>query len=304
MSDFKVHILGCGSALPTYEHYPSCQVVELRGKLYMLDCGEAAQRQFRIQRLNFQRLVCICISHLHGDHCFGLPGLLSTLGLLGRTGKLQIIGPIGLKEYMLPIQQFFLKDLPYELEFIEISHTEPAEIYTDRSITIHSVPLSHRMPTIGFVLKEKKAEYHLNKSSADFYQVPRVAYPSILRGEDYINAEGELIPNKHLTIKGEEAKSYAYFSDTSYNPKNCKYIEDITLLYHEATFLEETKSRAKQTGHSTAKEAGLMAKTARAKRLLIGHYSARYKHTKLFLEECQEIFPDTILADEGLTVEL
>lgn len=270
----------------------------------MLDCGESAQRQFRLQRLNFQRLVAIFISHLHGDHCFGLPGLLSTLGLLGRTGDLEIYGPRGLKDFLDPIADQFLQKLPYKLIVRELDHKQSEEIYEDRSVSIRTIPLSHKMPTLGFILKEKRAELHLDKAAADFYQLPRSAYPKVLQGEDYLNSEGEVIPNERLTKKGAKAKSYAYLSDTAFMPKKAELLEGVSLLYHEATFLSKDQSRAKATGHSTAAQAGQMASLAGVDRLLIGHYSARYKDFKDLLLEAQAVFPHTEAAQEGQTIDL
>ncbi len=304
MGDFKVHILGCGSAIPTAQHYPSSQVVELRGKLFMIDCGEGTQRQFRLQKLNFQRLVAIFISHLHGDHCFGLIGLISTLGLLGRTGDLQIIGTKGLKNFLEPFLEQFCSDLKYKVVIKEVEHTGEEFIYEDRSIEVKSFPLYHRMPTIGFVLKEKIAKRHIDKASVDFYKVPRSFYPKLLLGEDFVSEEGEKIPNERLTKKGKEPKCYAYMSDTSFNTKSLPYLKGVTTLYHEATFMEQEKERAKQTAHSTAKQAGEMACLAGVERLLIGHYSARYYTTKDLLNEAKEVFENTIASKEGMVIEL
>ncbi len=304
MGDFKVHILGCGSAIPTALHYPSSQVVELRGKLFMIDCGEGTQRQFRLQKLNFQRLVAIFVSHLHGDHCFGLIGLISTLGLLGRTGDLQIIGTKGLKAFLEPFLEQFCSDLKYKVIIKEIEHNEAQTIYEDRSIRVKSFPLYHRMPTIGFTLEEKVAERHIDKASVDFYGVPRSFYPKILLGEDYINEEGECISNERLSKKGRKPKCYAYMSDTSFNTKSLAYLEGVTTLYHEATFMESEQARAKQTAHSTAKQAGEIARLAGVERLLIGHYSARYYNTDGLLNEAKEVFPNTIASKEGMIIEL
>ncbi len=304
MSDFKVHILGCGSAIPTALHYPSSQVVELRGKLFMLDCGEGTQRQFRLQKLNFQRLVAVFISHLHGDHCFGLIGLISTLGLLGRTGDLQLIGPKGLKSYIEPLLKQFCMDLKYKVVIEEINHKEEAIVYEDRSIIIKSFPLAHRMPTLGFTLKEKVATRHLDKAAVDFFQVPRSFYPKLLLGEDYLNEDGELIANTRLTKQGKMAKCYAYMSDTSFNPNALKYLEGVTSLYHEATFMKSEQERAKRTAHSTAQEAAEIARLAGVERLLIGHYSARYYSVDALLNEAKEVFENTIASNEGMVIEL
>ncbi len=304
MSNFRVHILGCGSAIPTALHYPSSQVVELRGKLFMIDCGEGTQRQFRLQKLNFQRLVAVFISHLHGDHCFGLIGLISTLGLLGRSGDLQIIGPKGLEAFLKPFLEQFCADLKYNVIIKEVNHSTQELVYEDRSITIKSFPLYHKMPTLGFTLKEKVAERHIDKASVDFYGVPRSFYPQLLLGEDFINEEGAIIANERLTKKGKTAKCYAYMSDTSFNTKSLAFLEGVTTLYHEATFMESEKNRAKQTAHSTARQAGEMAHLAQVERLLIGHYSARYYNTKDLLSEAKEVFANTFATNEGMIIDL
>ncbi len=304
MSDFKVHILGCGSAIPTALHYPSSQVVELRGKLFMIDCGEGTQRQFRLQKLNFQRLVAVFISHLHGDHCFGLIGLISTLGLLGRTGDLQVIGTKGLKAFLEPFLEQFCADLKYKVIITEVEHKSEQVIYEDRSIVVKSFPLYHRMPTLGFTLREKVAERHIDKASVDFFEVPRAFYPKLLLGEDYINEEGEVIPNAKLTKQGKKPKCYAYMSDTSFNTKSIPYLAGVTTLYHEATFMESEKQRAKQTAHSTAAQAGEIARLAEVERLLIGHYSARYYTTDGLLTEAKAVFENTIACKEGMLIEL
>lgn len=302
--EFNVHILGCGSSLPTSRHLPTSQVVNIRGKLYMIDCGEGAQRQMRQQHLSFSKLVAIFISHLHGDHCFGLPGLLSSLGMLGRTGDLHIIGPVGLEAFLRPILHQFCTGMPYEV-IIHVFDTKVKQVvWDDKSVTITSLPLKHRVPTQGYLFQEKTTIRHLDKASADFYGVPRTHYPKIIAGEDFINEEGELIPNYRLTKPGQKPRSYAYCSDTKFIPENASLFEGVSLLYHEATFTQALKARARQTGHSTAREAAQMAILSRAKKLLIGHYSARYHGYDELLEEAQASFPETIAAYEGLCIKL
>lgn len=304
MSDFKVHILGCGSALPTGVHLPTSQVVELRNKLYMIDCGEGAQRQMRLQHLSFGKLVAVFISHLHGDHCFGLPGLLSTLGLLGRTGELHLIGPIGLKRFVQPILEQFCDKMPYEVLITETDDQIPQQVWEDRSVRIETIPLKHRTPTQGYIFREKSTLLHLDKASADFYNLPRSAYSAVLSGANYITPSGEIIDNARLTKPGRPPRSYAFCSDTSYLPENVAYLQDVTLLYHEATFMTSEEARARQTGHSTARQAALMARQSHAHKLLIGHYSARYTDLMPLLQEAQAVFANTIAATEGMCLEL
>lgn len=302
--EFNIHILGCGSSLPTSKHLPSSQVVNIRGKLYMIDCGEGAQRQMRMHHLGFGKLVAIFISHLHGDHCFGLPGLISSLGMLGRTGDLHIVGPTGLQSFVMPILEQFCQGMPYKVIITECDTRKPQIVWDDKSVCISTLPLKHRVATQGYIFREKTTPRHLDKASADFFGVPRSVYPKIIAGEDFVTDEGNLIPNNRLTKPGQPPRSYAYCSDTAFVPSNAPLIGAVDLLYHEATFTSDLKARAVQTGHSTASEAAKMALLTGAKKLLIGHYSARYHSYTELLQEAQATFPETIAAYEGLCVKL
>lgn len=304
MADFYVNILGCGSALPTTRHYASSQVINMRDKLYMVDCGEGTQVQMRHLRVKFSRLCHIFISHLHGDHCFGLPGLISTLGMLGRKGDLFLYGPKGLEEYLSPILRQFCKELPFEVKFNTINTNEHALVMEDRSLRVYSIPLNHRIPACGFLFEEKPKEAHLIREMADFYQVPVKWLSRIKQGEDYVTPEGEVIPHSRLTRPADPPKRYAYCSDTAWYPKIIPIIKGVDLLYHEATFLEEDMPRARQTFHSTARQAAETARQAGAKKLVIGHFSARYQDTNLLKEEADKTFPGTILAQEGLVIQV
>lgn len=304
MSDFRVHILGCGSALPTTVHYPTSQVVEFREKLFLVDCGEGAQRQFRFQRLDFGRIVGILISHLHGDHCYGLPGFLSTLGMLGRRRALPIYGPKGIDTFLAPFIKESQSYLGYEIEVHVLDDRGSACFYEDRSLTITTLPLEHRTPCIGYLFREKATERHIDRASCDFYGVPRTYYPALREGQPFTTSEGDVISADRLTRPGRPPRSYAYCSDTAYAPQLVPLLKDISLLYHEATFPKERQARAKQTAHSTAEEAGLIARQAKVGRLLIGHYSARYTDATPLLREAQEVFPDTLAANEGMILDL
>ena len=182
MAAFSVHILGCGSALPTTHHHPSSQVIDLRDKLYMIDCGEGVQRQFRHEKLHFGRLIHIFISHLHGDHCFGLPGFISTLGLLGRTGTLHVHGPEGIERFLSPILEQFCHRMPYQVEIHTIDASRHALVHEDKSVKVYSIPLSHRIPAVGYLFEEKCRARHLNKAAAEFYNIPLAEYPLIIEG--------------------------------------------------------------------------------------------------------------------------
>lgn len=304
MANFNIHILGCGSALPTTRHMASSQVIDLRDKLYMIDCGEGTQIQMRRMRIRFNKILHIFITHLHGDHCFGLPGLISSLGMLGRTGDLVIHGPSELKEYLTPITNLFLKHLPYSVRLNLIDPTQHALVMEDRSVQVYSIPLKHRIPCCGYLFVEKPKESHLIREMIDFYQVPVRCLKDLKKGEDYITPEGKIIPNERLTRPADPPKRYAYCSDTTFSPEIVPLIEGVDLLYHEATFCETEKARSKETFHSTARQAAEIANMAHAKQLVIGHFSARYDNLTPLLEEAKAIYPETIMADEGMVLSL
>ena len=304
MADFDINILGCGSALPTMRHLATSQVVNLRDKLYMIDCGEGTQLQMRRMKLKFSRLNHIFISHLHGDHCFGLPGLISTLGLLGRNGTLFIHAAKEIEEFMRPVMNVFCKNLPYDVQFELIDPYKNELIFEDRSLRVFSIPLKHRVSSCGFLFEEKPKEANIIREMIDFYKVPVRALKDIKCGADFVTDDGEVVANSRLTRPASLPKRYAFCSDTMFNPDIIPIIKGVDLLYHEATFCEDAKGRAKETYHSTAAQAAEIAKRAEVKRLLIGHYSARYEDTACFKKEADAIFPGTILANEGLRLSL
>ncbi|KGN93975.1 ribonuclease Z [Porphyromonas crevioricanis] len=304
MATMELLILGCGSAAPTTKHLPSCQILEHRGKLYMIDCGEGAQLSLRKHRVSFSRLVHIFISHLHGDHCFGLPGIISSMGLLGRTAPLFIHGPSGIELYLEPILKFFCDRLPYEVKICPHDTKQMACILETRSLEVHTLPLNHRIPCAGFLFREKIQKSHLIAEMAEFYKIPVSLRKDIIAGADYTCPDGTLIPNSRLTKPANTPKSYAYCSDTAYHPQLIEQIKGISLLYHEATFMESECKRAIETCHSTAKEAARIAQLSEAERLLIGHYSARYTDESGLLQEARSVFPNTIAANEGMTIEI
>lgn len=302
MEKFDLHILGCGSALPTTRHFPTSQVVNLRDKLFMIDCGEGAQLQFRKSRLKFSRLNHIFISHLHGDHCFGLLGLISTLNLLGRTAELHIHSPKGLEELLTPMLAFFNRQMTYKVLFHEFDTKEPVVIYEDRSLTVTTIPLRHRMPCCGFLFAEKPRPNHILRDMVDFYQVPVYELNRIKNGADYITPEGEVVPNSRLTVPAAPPRRYAYCSDTVCLPSIIGQIQGVDLLFHEATFAEDAAPRARETFHTTASQAAQIARDAGVKKLLIGHFSARYDDEQQLLDEARAVFPDTQLAKETLCI--
>ena len=304
MEKFELDILGCGSATPTTLHNPSSQVLNVRDKLFMIDCGEGTQLQLRRSRLRFGRLNRIFISHLHGDHCFGLIGLISTLGLLGRTGDLYIHSVAGLEEILRPEINFFCKDSPFQVKIETFDPKISEVIYEDRSVRVKTIPLLHRIPCAGFLFAEKQKEAHLIPDMIRFYNIPVKELAKIKQGADFITEEGKIVPHSHLTKPAEPARSYAYCSDTAYSEKIVPIIEGVDLLYHEATFAEEDTIRATKTGHSTSRQAAQIAKLANVKKLMLGHFSARYTDNKILLNEAKEVFSNTMLANEGLREKL
>lgn len=304
MEKFEVTILGCGSALPTTRHFASAQVINLREKLFMIDCGEGAQMQLRRSRLKFSRLNHIFISHLHGDHCFGLMGLISTFGLLGRTAKLHIYAPAPLDQLLQPQLDYYCAGMDYQVEVHTIDTTRFAPVYEDRSVTVYTLPLRHRIACCGFLFREKPTLPHIIREKIDFYQVPEYAINQIKNGADWTTPDGEVIPNRYFTRPSEPARSYAYCSDTCYLPELQEHLKNVDLLFHEATFGKDLEKRAQETFHTTAEQAATLARDSQAGRLCIGHFSARYEDETPLLHEAQEIFPNTILARENLTLKL
>ena len=302
MEKFELHILGSGSALPTTRHFPTSQVVNLRDKLFMIDCGEGAQLQFRKSRLKFSRLNRIFISHLHGDHCFGLPGLISTLGMLGRTGELVVHGPKEVETYLRPIMDLFCRGMGFEVRFNPVDTCSHSLVMEDRSLSVYSIPLKHRIPTCGYLFAEKPKEAHIIREMTDFYQVPVRCLKDIKQGQDYVTPEGEVVPNSRLTRPAAPPKRYAFCSDTAYNRSIIPIIEGVDFLYHEATFAECDLARAKETFHSTARQAAEIARDAQVKHLIIGHYSARYEDLTPLLREARAVFPHTIMGKEEMVI--
>lgn len=305
MEKFEVHILGCGSALPTLRHMPSAQLVNLREKLFMIDCGECAQLGLRRSRQKFSRLSHIFISHLHGDHIFGLIGLLSTLALSGRTAPLFIYAHADLERLLAPWLEFFCKGITFEIEF----HALPAApgshlIYEDRSVEVYTLPLIHRVPTCGFLFREKPLLPHIRRDMIEYLRIPTFEINRIKAGADWTDAEGRVWENARLVTPAAPPRSYAYCSDTAPNEALIPLIEGVDVLYHEATFCEDNAARAAETFHSTAAAAARIAARAHVGRLILGHYSSRYDTEAQHEAEALRHFPHVILAQEGLTVQV
>lgn len=304
MEPITLHILGCGSAKPANGHLPSCQVLNMRGKLFMIDCGEGAQMQWSHMGLGMTRLGHIFITHAHGDHCFGLPGLISTMGLLGRTAELHIHAPADLLPFIDCTLENFCEGMDYKVLFHQIDTKQHQLIFEDRSVEVWSLPLNHRVPCCGYLFREKPTQPHIRPEMIQAYNIPVSQINNIKAGADWVESDGTVIPNQRLTTPADPARSFAYCSDTLFRPQLAEWVKGADLLYHEATFNEENQLRAQQTCHSTARQAATIAVQAEVKRLCIGHYSGRIKDELALLQEAQEVFPNTILAKEKLIVEI
>ena len=304
MTKFQVTILGCGSAMPTTLHNPPSQLVDMNEKLFMIDCGEGTQLQMRKFKTRMSKLHSLFISHLLGDHTFGLPGLLSTLSMLGRTGDLNIYAHKEIDFLLNPLLTYLGNHMSFNINIFPLNPDRQEVLLENRSIKVTSFPLRHRIPSNGFLFEEKETPRHINREMIDFYHIPVKQIPDIKKGADFLTPDGSLILNRHLTYPGNPARRYAYCSDTAYAPEIVQYIEKVDLLYHEATFAESEIARAKETYHSTARQAAEIAREAGVKKLVIGHYSSRYSEIGTLLKEAVAVFPDTELAVEGKILSL
>ena len=299
----KIKILGCYAATPRTITNPTSQVLEIKNHMFLIDCGEGTQVQLRKQKIKFSQIEHIFISHLHGDHFFGLIGLISTFMLLGREKELHIYGPKGIKEAILFLLKLGNAYTSYNLFFHELTSKESEVIYEDEKVKVTTIPLKHRVYTNGYLFEEKNTERKLNIDAILNYNVEKLYYNKIKLGGDITLDDGRIIPNSDLSFDPEEAKSYAFCSDTLYNEDVIPLIKNKTVLYHESTFLESESHLAEKTMHTTAKQAAKIAKLADVKHLLLGHYSTRYGNIELFRTEANEIFENVLLADDGLEFE-
>ena len=304
MEPFKVHILGCGSALPTLQHNASSQIVELREKLFMIDCGEGTQIQLRRSRIHFSKIIAVFISHLHGDHCFGLPGMISTFGMTGRTAPLHIYAPAAFEPILDQTLSFFCQGLEFKVVFHAVDTTQNKVVYEDRSLTVETIPLQHRIDCCGYLFREKPILPHIRRDMIDFYKIPISQINNIKAGVDWVTAEGEVIANSRLTTPAEPARSYAYCSDTRYIKTLHELVKGVSTLYHESTYSAEDAERARLYWHSTSQDAAKVARDASVGKLLLGHFSARYNNESQLLEEAKEIFPNSYLTREGATFDI
>ena len=299
MEPFKVHILGCGSALPTLHHMASSQVVELRDKQFMVDCGEGTQVQIRRSRINFNKIQAVFISHIHGDHCFGLIGMISTFGLQGRKSPLQVYAPAALGPMLQSQIELFCQHLSFEVVFHAIDTEKTDVIYEDRSLTVSTIPLQHRLPTCGFLFREKPTLPHIRRDMIDYLEIPVSQINNIKNGAGWTTPEGRTYSHEELTTPAESTRAYAYCSDTRFVPTLHELIAGVDLLYHESTYCRDSQHRAEAYWHSTAADAATVAREAGVKKLLLGHYSSRYPDENAFLDEAREIFPESYLTNEN-----
>lgn len=295
----KLHILGCYAATPRTMTNPTSQVLEIKNHMFLIDCGEGTQVQLRKNKIKFSRINHIFISHLHGDHFFGLPGLISTFRLLGREKEMHIYGPRGIKEAITLLLKLGDSWTNYLLIFHELGNKESEVIFEDDMISVETIPLNHRVYTNGFLFREKPGERKLNVEAVAKYKIDEAYFRNVKKGKDVILEDGTVVSNSNLTFDPPNPKRYAYCSDTAYKPDIVKQIKNVNALYHESTFLESEAHLSGKTKHATAKEAAAIAKAADVHMLILGHYSTRYKSIELFKKEAKEIFPNVELADDG-----
>jgi len=300
----KLTILGCYSATPRIVAHTTSQVLETRGHLFLIDCGEGTQVELRKHKVKFNQIKHIFISHLHGDHYFGLIGLILTFRLLTRETDLHIYGPKGLKDIITLQLKLSKSWTDYKLIFHELSSTESELIFEDDKVSVYTIPLDHRVYTNGFLFKEKPFERKLLIDKAEANQIDVAYYRKLKQGADVINKNGDLISNTDVTTDGPPAKSYAFCSDTAYNEAIVPIIRHVDALYHEATFLDDHADLAPKTKHSTAKQAAQIAKLAQVETLILGHYSSRYKNLEDFKKEARCIFGSVELAQDGKIFQL
>jgi ribonuclease Z len=298
---FELTILGSSSATPTSERFPTAQVLNALGRFFLIDCGEGTQIQIRRQKIAFSKIKHIFISHLHGDHFYGLIGIISTFNLLGIKNDIHIYSPSQLKDIIQPQLDFLKGGMQFNVVFHPLNFKKPQKIYTDNKVEVTSFPLKHSISTCGFLFEEIQKEANIKKECINKYKIPIAQIKEIKKGDDFKTASGKIIPNEELTIPPPPPRSYAFCSDTAFHPPIAEIIGDVDLLYHESTFTEELKDWAKNTYHSTALEAGEIAKLSNAGKLILGHFSARYKNILPFLEEARSVFPNTEAAVDGTT---
>lgn len=302
MNKFDVHILGCGSATPSLRHLPACQVIDYRDRLLMVDCGEGAQLSMRKARLKFSRITDIFISHMHGDHFLGLPGLLSTLALTQVGGTVTVhISEEG-ERLLRAVMAVLCRETSFTLEYDVYDPKKGGIVLDTKSLTVRAFPLNHRVPCCGFRFDEKPKARHLRGDMAKFHNIPHYKINEIKAGADFVTPEGRVVPNAELTTDADPSRSYAYCSDTMFDPRIVEAVRDVDVLYHEATYADDSAHKARQRGHSTAREAAEIARLAGVKELIIGHFSKSYLNEEPLVQEARQVFPNTFAATEGMVI--
>ena len=301
---FELTILGSNSALPTSDRYPTAQVLNILGRFFLIDCGEGTQIQLRRNKIGFGKIKHIFISHLHGDHYYGLIGLISTLNLLGLKTDIHIYSPSELKTLLQPQLDYIKGDLNLNLIFHPLNFKKPQQIFADKRVEVFSFPVNHSISTCGFLFREVQKPANIKKEMVQEYQIPIARIKEIKEGADFVTISGEIIQNEKLTTAPTSPRSYAFCTDTAFHLPIVDIIKNVDLLYHETTFLESMRDFANKTLHSTTTDAANMAKLSNAKKLLIGHFSARFNDIKLFEKEAQVIFKNTEAAKEGKTYKI
>lgn len=304
MNQFSVTVLGSSSALPTSKRFTSAHVMNIHERFFLIDCGEGTQVQLRRFKVRFGKIDHVFISHVHGDHILGIFGLLSSFNLLGRTKALHIYGPADIKIIIDDHFKYYEHDRKFKIVYHFIEPNEKQVIYEDKSVFIEAISLKHRVDTFGFLFHEKRRPNHMKKEKIEEYSIPVLKIPEIIQGADFITEEGELIKNEELTYPSYTPRTYAYISDTMFDESIVPHIKDFHLLYHESTFLEEHHELAKETYHSTARQAAEVAEKANVRKLLLGHFSTRYKRIERFEEEAAAVFPNIVLAEDGLRIDV
>lgn len=305
--NFTLNVLGTASALPTTERYPSAQVLDVRGRLFMIDCGEGAQIALRRAGISFLKIEHICISHIHGDHIFGIFGLLSTMGMLGRSSRLNIYAPRAFASVLDFFMKGFGEGVKFEINLVPLEMNEPRKIYENRTVELLAFPMNHRVDTFGFMIREKMPAYNVRKEAVSAYGLTLAEIGTLKRGEDVVRkcADGvQVISVSEAAYIPYQPRSYAYCSDTAPFPELAGWIKGVSLLYHEATFPDDMKDMAEKTFHSTTIQAAECAAAAGADRLLVGHYSSRYPSVDFFLEEIRSVFGNAELACDGCRIEI
>ncbi|CAL2092614.1 Ribonuclease Z [Tenacibaculum sp. 190524A05c] len=296
----KLTVLGCHSATPRVNAHPTSQYLEINNRHFLIDCGEGTQRQMRKYKVGFSKINHIFISHLHGDHFFGLIGLLSTFGILNREKDLHVFGPKGIKQVTELQLKLSMSHVKYKIVFHELTSNKSELIFEDDKVSVHTIPLHHRVYTNGYLFTEKPRQRNLHLDNIKQYDEIEICdYHNLKAGKDFMLSSGEIIANSELTISPDKPKSYAFCSDTMYKPDIVPIIKDVDLLYHEATFLKELEHLCERTKHSTAEQAAIIAKDANAGKLILGHYSSRYSDIECFREEAQTVFENVELARVG-----